>query len=111
MFSALYLLPYIFSEYTLNSVKTIDIDDVFGLFTVPIFTFQLKIDVFMPVLETFLFQIILIGLLRRLGIKTIYTFFVSMLVFAVLHFYFNGWISGILAGIIGGYYYAFSAGI
>lgn len=62
----------------------------------------------MPVLETFLFQIVLIGLLRRFGIKTIYTFFVSMLVFAALHFYFNGWISGILAGVIGGCYYAFS---
>jgi hypothetical protein len=61
-----------------------------------------------PVIETLLFQFLVIEIAARLGAGFMLQIALSMVPFAVAHFFVNGPVNGVAAGVVGGFYLAFT---
>jgi len=68
----------------------------------------LVIVVIAPLVETLLLQSLPIFVARKFNASFRLQVIVSMVLFAACHFYFEGIVTGIAAGVIGGFYFAFT---
>ncbi|MBC8428930.1 MAG: CPBP family intramembrane metalloprotease [FCB group bacterium] len=64
--------------------------------------------IFAPLIETIFCQVLPVAVVRKFRGKQWLQVFVATAVFAAAHFYILGFVSGMTAGLIGGFYFSFT---